>query len=138
MKRCKHVWWESQEDTVMTKHTTRRPLCISFLLTRTSPCKTPWDYSLPVNSDPISPLSFSPAFRARKHPSAQCGDHCRHRDWAPASADTGGCPGMFHFPSQVQWHSQILLLPPGDPSPRGRTLHPPILGLDLQDLPTAP
>ncbi|XP_060995441.1 carcinoembryonic antigen-related cell adhesion molecule 7-like isoform X5 [Dama dama] len=25
-----------------------------------------------------------------------------------------------------------------DPSPRGRTLHPPILGLDLQDLPTAP
>ncbi|XP_043290988.1 carcinoembryonic antigen-related cell adhesion molecule 21-like isoform X13 [Cervus canadensis] len=28
--------------------------------------------------------------------------------------------------------------PQVDPGPRGRTLHPPILGLDLQDLPTAP
>ena len=91
-----------------------------------------------MNSDPISPLSSSSALRARKQPSPRCGGHYWHRDWGPACADTAGWPGAFHFPSQVQRHSQMLLLPQADPSPRGGTPHPPISGLDLQDLPTSP
>ena len=79
----------------------------------------------PGHSDPISPLSFSSAFRARKQPSPRCGGHYWHRDWGPACADTAGWPGAFHFPSQVQRHSQMLLLPQADPSPRGGTPHPP-------------
>ena len=91
-----------------------------------------------MNSELISPLCFSSAFRERNQPSPPCGGHYWHRDWGPACADTAGCRGAFHFPSQVQWHSQMLLLPQADPSPRGRTPHPPISGLDLQDLPTSP
>lgn len=66
-------------------------------------------------SKPFPPFSlFLFCFQGKKQPSPWCGGHYWHCDWGPACADAAGSPGVFHFPSQVQWHSQMLLLPQVD------------------------
>lgn len=125
------MWWRCQEDTMVTKQTATRGSEHFLLLTRPLPEGLLWVF--PRELGPHF-LLFLFCFQGKKQPSPRCGSHYWH-DWGPVCADAAGCPGYL---SQGRWHSQMLR-PQVDASPRGMwTPHPPISGLDLEDLPTSP